>query len=41
MSSDLSKLNSKNNSSIFENETSLITIEEFIAALSSSYDLAI
>lgn len=30
MSSDLSKLNSKNKSSVFENETSLMTFEKFI-----------
>lgn len=43
MSSDLSKFNSKNNSSVFKNETSLTTIEEYIAthSLSTSYDLAI
>lgn len=43
MSSDLSKFNSKNNSSDFKNETSLMTIEEYIAthSLSTSYDLAI
>jgi len=43
MSSNLFKLNSKNNSSIFENETSLMTVETFVAthSLSSSYDLAI
>lgn len=36
MSSDHSKLNSKNKSSVFENETSLMTIEKFIVTHSFS-----